>query len=533
MPLAARRPDPRPRRSRWRPGSSTSPSTRCSRGRAAARRSRRSPTGGRWSRPASTCSTSARWRRKAGRRSRPRRRPRRWSRRSRGWPAVGRAGLRRHLLGRGRAAGARRGRGRDQRHLRRLRGDVRAGRRERLRLRADAHRGPAAGRSAAARLRRRRRPPEVLVRGASRAGARALGVAEEQIAIDPGLDFDLSTEQDLEILRRLGELRALGLPLYVSLSRKDFIGAVLAGSWEERLPAGRARVGDGRRRSPSRSRARRRHPPHPRPHLAAGDAGSPGAIRRGRPPERRLMAQEPARDARGRSRSTLPAATAASSPRAPRRSAARSRVALPRSLDPGLRRGAAAGRDRAPLLAPARGAGGGRRAPTWSITSGTASGKSLAFNLPVLDGDRPRPQAPRPLPLPDQGAGPGPGAQARPSCGRPDLREAIYDGDTPREERPGDPPPQQPRPHQPGHAPRRPPAQPQELGRLPRQPRLGRRRRGPHLPRRLRLPRRQRAAAAAAGRPRLRGRAALPARLGDDRQPGRAGRAAGRRRPSS
>jgi dihydropteroate synthase len=67
--------------------------------------------------------------------------------------------------------------------------------------------------------------------------ARDLGVAEEQIAIDPGLDFDLSPEQDLEILRRLGELGALGLPLYVSLSRKDFIGAVLAGSWEERLPA--------------------------------------------------------------------------------------------------------------------------------------------------------------------------------------------------------------------------------------------------------------------------------------------------------
>jgi dihydropteroate synthase len=67
--------------------------------------------------------------------------------------------------------------------------------------------------------------------------ASRLGVTEEQIAIDPGLDFDLTTEQDLEILRRLGELRSLGLPLYVSLSRKDFVGAVLAGSWEERLPA--------------------------------------------------------------------------------------------------------------------------------------------------------------------------------------------------------------------------------------------------------------------------------------------------------
>jgi dihydropteroate synthase len=68
--------------------------------------------------------------------------------------------------------------------------------------------------------------------------ASRLGVSEEQIAIDPGLDFDLSTEQDLEILRRLGELRELGLPLYVSLSRKDFVGAVLGGSWEERWPAG-------------------------------------------------------------------------------------------------------------------------------------------------------------------------------------------------------------------------------------------------------------------------------------------------------
>ena len=63
------------------------------------------------------------------------------------------------------------------------------------------------------------------------------GVDEEQIALDPGLDFDLSVADDLEVLRRLGELKELGRPLYVSLSRKDFLGAVLAGSWEERLPA--------------------------------------------------------------------------------------------------------------------------------------------------------------------------------------------------------------------------------------------------------------------------------------------------------
>jgi dihydropteroate synthase len=62
------------------------------------------------------------------------------------------------------------------------------------------------------------------------------GVDEEQIALDPGLDFDLSVDDDLEVLRRLGELKELGRPLYVSLSRKDFLGAVLAGSREERVP---------------------------------------------------------------------------------------------------------------------------------------------------------------------------------------------------------------------------------------------------------------------------------------------------------
>jgi dihydropteroate synthase len=68
--------------------------------------------------------------------------------------------------------------------------------------------------------------------------ARARGVADEQLALDPGLDFDLSVSDDLEILRRLAELKALGRPLYVSLSRKDFLGAVVAGSWRGRLPAG-------------------------------------------------------------------------------------------------------------------------------------------------------------------------------------------------------------------------------------------------------------------------------------------------------
>jgi dihydropteroate synthase len=67
--------------------------------------------------------------------------------------------------------------------------------------------------------------------------ALARGVDEEQIALDPGLDFDLSVGDNLEVLRRLPELRELGRPLFLALSRKDFLGAVVAGSWEGRVRA--------------------------------------------------------------------------------------------------------------------------------------------------------------------------------------------------------------------------------------------------------------------------------------------------------
>lgn len=68
--------------------------------------------------------------------------------------------------------------------------------------------------------------------------AAARGVDSEQIAIDPGLDFDLTLEDDLEILARLPELFALRRPVFMALSRKDFLGAVIAGSWDGRAPAG-------------------------------------------------------------------------------------------------------------------------------------------------------------------------------------------------------------------------------------------------------------------------------------------------------
>src|SRR3954468_24974416 len=67
--------------------------------------------------------------------------------------------------------------------------------------------------------------------------ALARGVHEDQIALDPGFDFDLTVDDDVQILAGIGELRRLGRPLFVALSRKDFLGALLTGSWEDRAPA--------------------------------------------------------------------------------------------------------------------------------------------------------------------------------------------------------------------------------------------------------------------------------------------------------
>ena len=69
------------------------------------------------------------------------------------------------------------------------------------------------------------------------------------------------------------------------------------------------------------------------------------------------------------------------------------------------------------------------------ITSGTASGKSLAFNLPVLNGIAARPKD-RALYLYPTKALAQDQARALARLRPPSLREAIYDGDTPREERP-------------------------------------------------------------------------------------------------
>lgn len=69
-----------------------------------------------------------------------------------------------------------------------------------------------------------------------RAGeARMRGVADEQLVFDPGIDLAKTPAESVEVLRRLAELRELGRPLLVGVSRKDFVGALTG-----RSPAGRS-----------------------------------------------------------------------------------------------------------------------------------------------------------------------------------------------------------------------------------------------------------------------------------------------------
>ena len=53
------------------------------------------------------------------------------------------------------------------------------------------------------------------------------GVPEENIILDPGIGFGKTWRQELEIIRRLGELKSLGKPILIGPSRKSFIGMVL------------------------------------------------------------------------------------------------------------------------------------------------------------------------------------------------------------------------------------------------------------------------------------------------------------------
>jgi dihydropteroate synthase len=58
------------------------------------------------------------------------------------------------------------------------------------------------------------------------AAAVAAGISEERIWLDPGIGFGKTAAHNMELLRRLGELRELGRPLVIGTSRKSFIGKV-------------------------------------------------------------------------------------------------------------------------------------------------------------------------------------------------------------------------------------------------------------------------------------------------------------------
>ncbi|HEY2335004.1 MAG TPA: dihydropteroate synthase [Solirubrobacterales bacterium] len=63
----------------------------------------------------------------------------------------------------------------------------------------------------------------------------AAGIDEERIWLDPGIGFGKTVEHNLELLRRLGELRELGRPLAIGTSRKSFIGRIDGSGVDERI----------------------------------------------------------------------------------------------------------------------------------------------------------------------------------------------------------------------------------------------------------------------------------------------------------
>jgi len=71
---------------------------------------------------------------------------------------------------------------------------------------------------------------------------RKAGVKDEQVILDPGIGFGKRLEHNLEVMRRLDELVALGYPVLVGTSRKSFIGQTLQLPVHDRLEGTAATV---------------------------------------------------------------------------------------------------------------------------------------------------------------------------------------------------------------------------------------------------------------------------------------------------
>ena len=59
------------------------------------------------------------------------------------------------------------------------------------------------------------------------AAAEAAGVARERICIDPGIGFGKSLEHNLALLRNIGRLKSIGVPVLIGVSRKSLLGKIL------------------------------------------------------------------------------------------------------------------------------------------------------------------------------------------------------------------------------------------------------------------------------------------------------------------
>lgn len=75
--------------------------------------------------------------------------------------------------------------------------------------------------------------------------ATTAGIAGENIIIDPGIGFGKTLEQNLEIIRRLAELKALGRPILLGTSRKSMIGLTLDLPPDQRVEGTAATVAIG------------------------------------------------------------------------------------------------------------------------------------------------------------------------------------------------------------------------------------------------------------------------------------------------
>jgi dihydropteroate synthase len=75
--------------------------------------------------------------------------------------------------------------------------------------------------------------------------AKAGGIPDEHIILDPGIGFGKTVEQNLELVDRLAEVRALGYPVLLGPSRKSFIGYTLDLPPDQRVEGTAAAVAIG------------------------------------------------------------------------------------------------------------------------------------------------------------------------------------------------------------------------------------------------------------------------------------------------